>query len=108
MTLVNGQYSFRVRSTSLASTGAFTDEQFIRVDNQLLSSGGLFILTGILILLCIATAVGVTIYRRRGARIGDRPVLAESRQNLMNMEEPPANEELVTLEQDRPFEEVFY
>lgn len=109
--LPNGQYSFRVRSTSLATVSAFSDQQFIKVNNQMLSAGGLLIFTAFLIVMGIATFVGVIAYRRYGWRFGTRANLTVSRQNLTSLEEAPAaDEEFATFERsgDGPYEEVPY
>lgn len=92
MRLKDGQYKFRVRTTSLASTSAFTKELYINVDTRAFSVAKLLLFIGIFIIIIAVGFVIVRLYLhvRPNVRFGNRAI---SQQDLLAMGEPPARDD---------------
>lgn len=81
--LDKGRYVFRVRSISLAQTGAYTDYKFIVVYDPSNSTLGIILIIFLVILLASACAtIGIYFYRRMRHRLRMRSLNA-STQNIM-------------------------
>lgn len=83
--LDKGQYSFRVRSISLAMTGTYTAHIFISVHDQSYSTASI---VGIVFLCLILTLIGAALYFYRKKRLPHRMrSLNASTQNILSQME---------------------
>lgn len=97
--LDKGQYSFRVRSLSLAMTGAYTEYTFINIYNQSnVSPMGIVGTVFLCLLILISIVVAAYFYRKRRIRMRMRSLNASTQNIMAGMDEvalePSIEEEL--------------
>lgn len=97
----NGQHEFRVRSISLAMTGAFTDYKYATVDDQSYSNSTLLIISVLFLYILFGFLMGAIViyfYSHYKWRLRVRSLNASTQNILTQMEDLPSE----TADDDTP------
>lgn len=97
--MAKGKYGFRLRSVSLAMTGAYTDYQFIDVYDQSYSALNIM---AVLLLAVSSAVIALHLYQRFFVRCRVRNSQGSQENMMMNLEEinvsaPPKPDDSVSL-----------